>query len=61
MLKGKSYHQRSSSIFRHYKDAGKGMLEGPSHVQVELVRKYFTPPPKKKMRKQVDHSKMRNG
>ena len=36
MLKSKGHHQWSSNIFRHYKDAGKGMLEGPSHVQVEL-------------------------
>ena len=59
MLKGKSHHQWSPNIFRHYKDAGKGMLEGPSHVQVELVCKYFIT--KQKPKKQVDHSKMRNG
>ena len=58
MLKGKSHHQWSSNIFRHYKDAGKGMLEDPSHVQVELVCKYFTTP-QKKNRKNKSTAEMR--
>lgn len=36
MMKGKS-HAWSNNIFRHYKEVGKSMLEGPSHVQVDMV------------------------
>lgn len=39
MLRGKSHHQWSSNIFRHYKDFGRGMLEGPPDIQVELILK----------------------
>ncbi|XP_071148064.1 krev interaction trapped protein 1-like [Mytilus edulis] len=38
MMKGKS-HAWSNNVFRHYKDVGKSMLEGPSHVQVDMILK----------------------